>query len=197
MLVVAVVYPVFNQHPGCSLRLSCLNNLKQIGLAINMYSEDWQGKYPTMSTFDQCVPDGKAWPDCLSAYVKNPKIFICPASNHTDRLTYSFNRRASGIACKDEVDPAVAVVVYDSVSDSKQNNNLNGDSVWKPSDGGYPKNGQFAVFSVNWSPSHWPDWTYPNHVDSVNALYADYHVKNVSYDSCMQVPPTFDPKASK
>jgi len=45
----------------------CRGNLRQIGLAINGYSVDYDGEFPP--TFRELYPD----------YVNNPKLFSCPA----------------------------------------------------------------------------------------------------------------------
>lgn len=80
----------------------CMNNLNQIGKAMEMYAQAWGDRRPPLYTRDQRAPKGKAWPDLLIPYLKKmdsqakadalAKLFRCPDSTG-DRLTYSVNPR--------------------------------------------------------------------------------------------------------
>ena len=55
----------FEQSKSLARRASCMSNLKQIGLALHMYAQDYDGKFPDdLSTL------------CPN-YISNPKIFKC------------------------------------------------------------------------------------------------------------------------
>jgi len=52
---------------------SCHSNLRQIGLALAMYADDYEGRLPQSS---------EALPDLSSAYMKNWAILRCPGDDH-------------------------------------------------------------------------------------------------------------------
>jgi len=60
--------PVVANGPP-SLRVACLNNIRQIGLAMIMYAQDHEGAYP--SSFGVLLKGG---------YLPTPRLLICPAS---------------------------------------------------------------------------------------------------------------------
>jgi len=55
-----------------------MNNLKQIGLAIRMYCEDWDGFYP----FDPY--NGANWVNTISLYTNTKEILYCPSARPHD-----------------------------------------------------------------------------------------------------------------
>ena len=48
-ILAAILFPVFARARRAAQRTSCLNNLKQIGTAINMYETDWDDRYPLVT----------------------------------------------------------------------------------------------------------------------------------------------------
>jgi prepilin-type N-terminal cleavage/methylation domain-containing protein/prepilin-type processing-associated H-X9-DG protein len=91
---------------------SCLNNLKQIGLGVQLYVDDNNfyppGHIASLTQWDLCVgPNvgGKADPLSIEA---RSKVFMCPsvrAANSTNLLNYSANPNV----CK-EITPGIAQV---------------------------------------------------------------------------------------
>jgi prepilin-type processing-associated H-X9-DG protein len=58
---------------------NCLSNLKQIGLSLHMYAQDYNDKFP-----DRLI-------DLYPKYVDNLKLFIC-VSKHPDRNYYDLHK---------------------------------------------------------------------------------------------------------
>jgi prepilin-type N-terminal cleavage/methylation domain-containing protein/prepilin-type processing-associated H-X9-DG protein len=76
-ILAAMLLPSLSRAKGTAQRISCLNNLRQLGLATEMYVTDSQDFYPPR--------DGRSrWPDRLyDNYGKNVRLLLCP----NDRLT--------------------------------------------------------------------------------------------------------------
>src|SRR5688572_26486024 len=90
-ILAAILFPVFAQAREKARQTSCLSNMKQLGLGVQMYAQDWD---ETMPPRNECVPDfgnpasgeqceGLPWrPNflwCLTPYVKNNQIQSCPS----------------------------------------------------------------------------------------------------------------------
>jgi len=75
-ILAAILFPVFAQAREKARSTACLSNCKQIGAALRMYLEDYEGAYP-FSWFS----DGQYGFDAaLYPYTKNTQIFACPSN---------------------------------------------------------------------------------------------------------------------
>lgn len=196
-------------YPRKAVQTACANNLKQIGMAIEMYAADWGDHRPPLHTTSQRAPEGQSWPDLLMPYLRKIagpnsganlwKLFRCPESIG-DRLSYSVNRRIAGMGQWKIKYPSVTIAVFDSVNDSPENNNLNGDSFWRPSDGGVPSAGGLVIWPGRqpfWKPKL-PKWASPRHHSTTEILCADGHVTSVTLDETPDPEPLrFDPAKPK
>lgn len=76
-ILAAILFPVFAKAREKARQTSCLSNVKQVGVAFQMYSQD----YDEMA----CPPYTAAntFVSLLNPYVKNTQIFKCPSSPAT------------------------------------------------------------------------------------------------------------------
>jgi len=87
-ILAAILFPVFARARESARRTSCLSNLKQMGLGVMMYVQDYDETYPTDIHTDSTVPEtgwwGTTglwfWPATIYPYVKNMQVFRCPSS---------------------------------------------------------------------------------------------------------------------
>ena len=74
-ILAAILFPVFARAREKARQTSCLNNVKQMGLAVMMYAQDYDERY----NFAYCINPTVTWPNLLMPYVKNGHIFVCPS----------------------------------------------------------------------------------------------------------------------
>ena len=67
--------------------INCVNNEKQLALAIRIYSGDNKDKFPPAAT----------WCDAIKTYAGTERIFKCPAANFSSRCDFAFNAKLDGL----------------------------------------------------------------------------------------------------
>jgi prepilin-type N-terminal cleavage/methylation domain-containing protein/prepilin-type processing-associated H-X9-DG protein len=94
-ILAAILFPVFAQAREKARQSGCLSNLKQIGTALMMYTQDYDEAYPCnwYGGLWPTTPDGKQykWMDAVYPYVKNEQVFTCP-SDGSSRKNYIYYR---------------------------------------------------------------------------------------------------------
>ncbi len=84
-ILAAILFPVFARARENARRSSCQSNLKQIGLGLIQYSQDYDEQMPRAFY----GPDGDAsgvagrykWMDATFPYVKSEQIYNCPSDS--------------------------------------------------------------------------------------------------------------------
>ena len=81
-ILAAILFPVFARARENARRSSCQSNLKQIGLGMIQYIQDYDERYPrhTLSSsppYSGANPFG--WADAMQPYIKSAQIFQCPS----------------------------------------------------------------------------------------------------------------------
>lgn len=80
-ILAAILFPVFARAREKALQASCQSNLKQIGLAVAMYAQDYDNTLPWGANIFWSATPGESgfFAIPLEPYVKNWQIFICPS----------------------------------------------------------------------------------------------------------------------
>lgn len=89
-LLAAILFPVFARARDNARRGTCISNIKQVGLGVLQYTQDYDERYPPLVTgWPTNTPgaDGKIywdqahfWEQIIFPYVKSHQIFFCPSS---------------------------------------------------------------------------------------------------------------------
>src|SRR5437762_7525147 len=70
-LLAAILFPTFAQAREKARAISCLSNCKQLGLAIMMYAQDNDERYPFGHVDDaDTAGDAASWVDSVQPYIK-------------------------------------------------------------------------------------------------------------------------------
>jgi prepilin-type N-terminal cleavage/methylation domain-containing protein/prepilin-type processing-associated H-X9-DG protein len=78
-ILAAILFPVFARARENARRASCQSNLKQIGLGIMQYIQDYDEKYPVAWHGPYTAPTATLVDD-LDPYIKSKQIWKCPSS---------------------------------------------------------------------------------------------------------------------
>ena len=96
-ILAAILFPVFARARENARRSSCQSNLKQIGLGMLQYTQDYDEKYPSAwlsfgGTDGNGKPELPRWVDVVQPYVKSTQLFSCPSdsTNKPFRTSNSF-----------------------------------------------------------------------------------------------------------
>ena len=76
-IIAALLFPAFGRARENARRASCQSNLKQIGLAVLQYTQDYDESYPL--AIWGSANDGLGWINSTFPYVRNLQIYQCPS----------------------------------------------------------------------------------------------------------------------
>ena len=78
-ILAAILFPVFAKAREKARQASCTSNLRQIGTACAMYSQDYDQRY-VPKCLDRTGTDmGRYWYYLIMPYMKNEQILLCPS----------------------------------------------------------------------------------------------------------------------
>jgi hypothetical protein len=83
----AMLLPALAAAKEKAQSINCVNNEKQLALAIRIYSSDNRDQLPPAAT----------WCDAIKVAAGTEKIFQCPAANAGRRCDYAFNAKLGGL----------------------------------------------------------------------------------------------------
>ena len=98
-ILAAILFPVFAKAREKARQASCESNMKQIALAVLMYAQDYDEKFPHWN-YRHCTSVSGAngnWKDMVEPYIKNMQVWKCPSSDLDPRpCERNPNGRGSG-----------------------------------------------------------------------------------------------------
>jgi prepilin-type N-terminal cleavage/methylation domain-containing protein len=89
-ILAAILFPVFAQARDKARQATCVSNMKQIGLAMNMYVQDYDETFPILPWNGQVFGAGFdatalpyvtrfTWIAQYQPYIKNKQVWVCPS----------------------------------------------------------------------------------------------------------------------
>lgn len=81
-VLAAILFPVFARARENGRRASCQSNLKQIGLGITQYAQDYDEQMPLSRSGGPTTGDLISWRVQIYPYLKSTQIFACPSNSN-------------------------------------------------------------------------------------------------------------------
>jgi len=88
-ILAAILFPVFAKAREKARQSSCLSNMKQIGLGVMQYVQDYDERFPRGSGYTApatLIANYGEWYMTCEPYMKNTQIMHCPSSSNTNRI---------------------------------------------------------------------------------------------------------------
>ncbi len=82
-ILAAILFPVFAQARAKARAATCTSNVKQINLAIAMYVQDYDERWPFLSWVDGVNTQGLHWLVSTAPYIKSKQVWQCPDGGDT------------------------------------------------------------------------------------------------------------------
>jgi len=182
-ILAAILFPVFARAREKARQSSCMSNLKQIGLGVMQYVQDYDERLPRWGcTYIAWItgvsdPDNHPWV-IVEPYVKNRQIYICPSSGYAPgRCNPSATRYTGGsYGPRPDLpgrtgDPRVAQIV-------------------RPAEVIYAAETAYSYVRPSWccssNPTHTGNLIMP-HNEGANFLFCDGHVKWYRFNQVFEV----------
>jgi len=90
-ILAAILFPVFSKVREKARQISCLNGVRQIGLALAMYVQDYDELLPRIWYGVSSTQQLYYWMDALLPYIKSPNFFSsCPSKTFGDWTPSNF-----------------------------------------------------------------------------------------------------------
>lgn len=94
LMLSLTLYPAVMRGMAKARQAQCIGHLRQIGLALQMYSLDWHDTLPYAKRHTY-RDDADSIVNNLSSYIDNPDVFLCPSTEEVFRnqfqLSYVYN----------------------------------------------------------------------------------------------------------
>lgn len=195
-LLAAILFPVFNRVRSNARRSRCQSNMKQLGLALLQYTQDYDERFPNWSFLN-----GLGWQAAIYPYVRNGQIYSCPDNRPGNaHLVDGTPSTALGIP---SLPPRYVGNIID-VSGMNAPNTDSGQGVFGAmNNSGVPlaripnaatliavyenrKDENTLRPDLTTSSGSWRDHLYVDHLSTSNYLFADGHVKALSPAATVQ-----------
>jgi prepilin-type N-terminal cleavage/methylation domain-containing protein/prepilin-type processing-associated H-X9-DG protein len=197
-ILASILFPVFGRARENARRSSCQSNLKQLGLAVMQYTQDYDEYYPKAYIVDATqTPAGGYWavtnwywPQIIFPYHKSVQIFVCPSMTafaNTPYLgNYGANRaimpNVTAVPTHSSIitSPATTYLIMDAgnyAMNGADAKTVSGTSTYLPGAGSQGSNCALITSTNASVRSLIPDCATGRHLSGINIAYADGHVK--------------------
>jgi len=176
-ILAAILFPVFARARENARRSACMSNMKQIGLGIMQYTQDYDEHYPVQTNYQvsnyaaTTVPN---WITEIQPYVKSWQLFACPSATDATSGAPSGNSKTNYLGNGVILQRSLSLAAIDTPASIILASEISTNSYWS-----FLRPGSSDMTASPPKYSYWIyDSTYSNlHFDGGNLLFADGHVK--------------------
>ena len=192
-ILAAILFPAFAKAREAARRSSCSSNLKQIGIGIMQYTQEYDEKYP-LKFVDYGGGVQPVWSQILQPYLKSADLFRCPSNPVSSQFLPALPTLGlPAIPASYVANPRIIA----DLSQGDGTNSLQGAvsmaTVQAPTtrimvtESTFPYGinaGRVQAPNYNWggtggSSDAWYRELFAGHLGTMNCLYADGHVKSM------------------
>jgi len=203
-ILAAILFPVFAQAREKARQISSGSNVRQLGLAVRMYVQDFDERFP-FGGWRPNYGSGEVgtweWQNTTAPYIKNKGIYNCPSSSDLDEdpsnpqrldwnrnpVSYLYNNMLGQDRNpkKDAavLEPSACWMLIDGHSDWGCGSTCLGvdwmgrpNTIWLLEDTTFGSNGDLITGWLSWQGF---TWGLPRHNGGANVCYTDGHVKYI------------------
>jgi len=135
-ILAAMLLPALSAARGAARTTSCINQVKQLCLGVNMYTNDNREYLPRIYEVSQPGLEGgwiywEGWKDGsndvmygdvtkgeLYTYVNNPQVYVCPEITNGTTVSYALNSQLKNKNLAEVKNPAIPLVMEEGAPDS-------------------------------------------------------------------------------
>jgi prepilin-type N-terminal cleavage/methylation domain-containing protein/prepilin-type processing-associated H-X9-DG protein len=78
-ILASILFPVFAQAREKARQTMCASNLRQLGIAMLMYAQDYDETLP-LAAYAVSSTDFRLWHDLIDPYLRDKRVWHCPSS---------------------------------------------------------------------------------------------------------------------
>ena len=207
-ILAGMLLPALAKAKAKAQRISCVNNLKQVGIATRIYATDNQDRFPWQVPADEggsaeyiaskeTLNFFKHW-QALSNELSNPKVVRCPRDGNRRQATTfadgdSVRKVTKGTTLFADKkgkngNLSVSYFIGKGADEAKPNNILSGDRniMFAKYDNDKDKKGQHVKFLRKFSAKKTPMWTQSLHEEQGDVLLSDSSCQQASSSKLAQ-----------
>jgi prepilin-type N-terminal cleavage/methylation domain-containing protein len=192
-ILAAILFPVFSRAREKARQSSCLSNVRQIGLAIAQYTQDYDERFP-LTGYRLDPADSTTWRPLhqimLPPYIRNDQIFVCPSAAQWGIWGYGYYGALANRSLAEVGSPAGTVMwgdkaqVGDANGISSSTGNPLDPASWREVSNGHWHMAYGRAFTSNGQGSGewcWTTYGYrrpaPRHFNAPDIAFVDGHAK--------------------
>jgi prepilin-type N-terminal cleavage/methylation domain-containing protein/prepilin-type processing-associated H-X9-DG protein len=173
-ILASILFPVFGRARENARRSSCLSNMKQIGLGMYQYSQDYDEKF--MLEWDGGTDAG--WKQIVQPYLKSTQIWACPSNTLNTKIQMDPVAGYPGIVQSYAGNPRVLIPSWTGTPPlSLAVVSATSTRIVMSESSSDPSGPNWATMYDDWDTNQIRDNGFAGHLGTMNCLFIDGHVK--------------------